>query len=71
MVEAAGIEPASESTTPRHLHVQSIYLILDEEPPVDRLLIVPSPFLSPRIQGKYPEPSLLSDAIPETQALSR
>ena len=70
MVEAAGIEPASESTTLRLLHVYSVVCISADEAPTDRLFIIPSPFILPRIQGELPGASPHSDAIPKTRAIS-
>ena len=43
MVEAAGIEPASESTTLRLLHVYPDYLVSDPGLPPGRRPEIPSP----------------------------
>ena len=57
MVEAAGIEPASESTTLRLLHVYFVFFISDDQTPTDRLFIIPSPFLSSLVQGNHQIPA--------------
>ena len=63
MVEAAGIEPASESTTLRLLHVYPDYFISDPGLPSGRHPEIPSPVVLPRSQGKAPGTSLLYDAV--------
>ena len=63
MVEAAGIEPASESTTLRLLHVYPDYLVSDSGLPPGRRPEIPSPFVLLRRQGKIPGASLLNDAV--------
>jgi hypothetical protein len=69
-VEAAGIEPASESTTLRLLHVYPVYWFSDPGLPAGWLPEIPSPFVLPRSQGSLPGASLLADASPEPQAIS-
>jgi hypothetical protein len=70
LVEAAGIEPASESMLTQVSTYLFCFFISDNETPADGLFIIPSPFVLPRGQEKHPEASLLSDTIPETQAIS-
>ena len=54
MVEAAGIEPASESTTLRLLHVYPDYFISDPGLPSGRRPEILSPLILPQGQGKVP-----------------
>lgn len=63
MVEAAGIEPASESATPRLLHAYPDYLISDPGLPSGRRPEILSPFVLHRSQGRLPGASLLNDAV--------
>ena len=63
MVEAAGIEPASESTTLRLLHVYPDYFISDPGLPPGRRPEIPSPFVLLRSQRKLPGASPLNDAV--------
>ena len=63
MVEAAGIEPASESTTLRLLHAYPAYLFSDPGLPAGWLPEIPSPLILPRSQEKLPGASLLNDAV--------
>ena len=63
MVEAAGIEPASESTTLGLLHAYPSYLVSDPGLPEGRRPEIPSPFVLLRRQGKIPGASLLNDAV--------
>ncbi len=63
MVEAAGIEPASESTAPRLLHVYPDYFISDPGLPSGRRPEILSPFVLLRSQGRVPGASLLNDAV--------
>ncbi len=62
LVEAAGIEPASESTTPKHLHAYSAYLISNAGLPADGPADIPSLNLSPDLR-ESPGGSLLYDAV--------
>jgi len=71
MVEAAGIEPASESMLTQVSTCLFCFLISDNETPAGGLFIIPSPFVLPQGQEKNLKASLLSDTIPETQAISR
>jgi len=61
MVEAAGIEPASESTTLRHLHVYPDYYVSDFKMPSGRLFEIQSPFVLLKSQEKFSWASLLND----------
>jgi len=63
LVEAAGIEPASESTALRLLHAYPDYCISDAGLPSGRRPEIPSPFVLPRGQRKVPGASLLNDAV--------
>ena len=65
MVEAAGIEPASESTTLRFLHVCSAYLISDDEPPANGLFYHPISLYLASSSGERPETSLLPSLHPK------
>ncbi len=69
MVEAAGIEPASESTTLRLLHVYSVFSISDHEAPTGRLFIIPSSLRLISGREELSETSLHSDAFSRTQAI--
>jgi len=69
MVEAAGIEPASESTTLKPLHAYPAYLFSDTRLPAGR----PADILSLKLSLDLKESSsgsLLIDAVPEAQATS-
>ena len=55
LVEAAGIEPASESTTLRHLHVYPDYYVSDFKMPSGRLFEIQSPFVLLKSQEKKGE----------------
>jgi hypothetical protein len=63
LVEAAGIEPASESTTLRLLHAYPDYFISDPGLPSGRRPEILSPFVLLRSQGIAPGASLLNDAV--------
>ena len=69
LVEAAGIEPASESMLTQVSTCLFCFLISDNKTPAGGLFIIPSPFVSPQGQEKRPEASLLTSTIPETQAI--
>jgi hypothetical protein len=71
MVEAAGIEPASESMVTQVSTCLFCFFISDNETPADGLFIIQSPFFLPQGQEKNLKASLLTDTILETQAISR
>ncbi len=68
-MEAAGIEPASESTTLKLLHAYPAYLVSDTRLPAGRPADIPSLNLSLDLRESS-SGSLLIDAVPEAQATS-
>jgi len=68
-VEAAGIEPASESITLKPLHAYPAYLFSDTRLPAGRPTDTPSLKLSLDLRESS-SGSLLIDAVPEAQATS-
>jgi len=65
LVEAAGIEPASESATLRFLHACFAYLISDNEPPANGLKHHPISLYLISGSGETPKTSLLPSLHPK------
>jgi len=65
LVEAAGIEPASESMLTPVSTCLSCFFISGNEPPAGGLFITPSPFVLPQGQGRHLEASLLTALSPK------
>jgi hypothetical protein len=68
MVEAAGIEPASGSTTLRPLHAYAAYCLSEPGLPTAGRPGFPSPSVSPRGRENLRAASLLNDACAGAQA---
>ena len=69
-MEAAGIEPASESTTPKLLHVYFAYLSVGCRHAGEQAFLHPIPLISRMELRASSRGSLLNDALSEAQASS-